>query len=162
MKQRVRWSRNSYRCYLTAIRNGWVFKVPLISQITMMQILLTPFTMFVALAYIVLAVRADNPTLGIILAIVWMFVGRGIRGMAHLWRRPEDIVLLPLVTVVIIFVSLPIKVYALFTMNKQGWLTRSADSQGGEGQSEASLGGEGQSAQSVGLMSSPDGEGSRG
>ncbi|MDI9891820.1 hypothetical protein QM517_11680 [Rhodococcus sp. IEGM 1404] len=158
----MRWSRNSYRCYLTAIRNGWVFKVPLISQITMMQILLTPFTMFVALAYIVLAVRADNPTLGIILAIVWMFVGRGIRGMAHLWRRPEDIVLLPLVTVVIIFVSLPIKVYALFTMNKQGWLTRSADSQGGEGQSEASLGGEGQSAQSVGLMSSPDGEGSRG
>ncbi|WP_278103681.1 glycosyltransferase [Microbacterium proteolyticum] len=162
VKQRVRWSRNSYRCYLTAIRHGWVFKVPLISQITMMQILLTPFTMFVALAYIVLAVRADNPTLGIILAIVWMFVGRGIRGMSHLWRRPEDIVLLPLVTVVIIFVSLPIKVYALFTMNKQGWLTRSADSQGGEGQSEASLGGEGQSAQSVGLMSSPDGEGPRG
>ncbi|MFJ4159021.1 glycosyltransferase [Microbacterium testaceum] len=78
VKQRVRWSRNSYRCYLTAIRHGWVFKVPLISQITMMQILLTPFTMFVALAYIALAVRADYPALSLTLAIVWLFVGRGI------------------------------------------------------------------------------------
>lgn len=153
VKQRVRWSRNSFRCYLTAIRHGWVFKVPLISQITMMQILLTPFTMFVALAYIALSVRSPQPLLGLGLAIVWLFVGRGIRGISHLWRRPEDIVLLPLVTVVIIFVALPIKVYALFTMNKQGWLTRSADSQGGEGQSEASLGGEGQSAASLGLSS---------
>lgn len=151
VKQRVRWSRNSYRCYVTAIRHGWVWKVPLISQITMMQILLTPFTMFVALAYIVLSVRAEQPLLGLVLAIVWLFVGRGIRGMSHLWRRPENVVLLPLVTVVIIFVALPIKVYALFTMNKQGWLTRSADIQGGEGQSEQSLGGEGQSASSVGL-----------
>ncbi|BAJ73839.1 glycosyltransferase, probably [Microbacterium testaceum StLB037] len=153
VKQRVRWSRNSFRCYLTAIRHGWVFKVPLISQITMMQILLTPFTMFVALAYVVLATRAEHPLLGLGLAIVWLFVGRGIRGMSHLWRRPEDIVLLPLVTLVIIFISLPVKVYALFTMNKQGWLTRSADSQGGEGQTEASLGGEGQSAESLGLVS---------
>ncbi|MDF2993401.1 MAG: glycosyltransferase [Microbacterium sp.] len=152
VKQRVRWSRNSFRCYLTAIRHGWVFKVPLISQITMMQILLTPFTMFVALAYVALAARAEHPLLGLGLAVVWLFVGRGIRGMSHLWRRPEDIVLLPLVTLVIIFISLPIKVYALFTMNKQGWLTRSADTQGGEGQTEASLGGEGQSAESLGLV----------
>uniref|UniRef100_UPI003140A7E2 glycosyltransferase n=1 Tax=Microbacterium sp. CFBP 13617 TaxID=2774035 RepID=UPI003140A7E2 len=139
VKQRVRWSRNSYRCYLTAIRHGWVFKVPLISQITMMQILLTPFTMFIALAYIALSVRSDHPWLALGLAVVWLFVGRGIRGMSHLWRRPEDIVLLPLVTLVIILVALPIKVFALFTMNTQGWLTRSATTRGGEGQTEASL-----------------------
>lgn len=139
VKQRVRWSRNSYRCYLTAIRHGWVFKVPLISQITMMQILLTPFTMFIALAYIALSVRSDHPWLALGLAVVWLFVGRGIRGMSHLWRRPEDIALLPLVTLVIILVALPIKVFALFTMNTQGWLTRSATTRGGEGQTEASL-----------------------
>ncbi|KAA9132407.1 glycosyltransferase [Microbacterium caowuchunii] len=140
VKQRVRWSRNSYRCYLTAIGTGWVFKAPLISQITMMQILLTPLTMAVAVTYVVLAVRSEHPWLSLGVAVLWFFVGRGIRGLSHLWRRPEDIVLLPLVTVVILAVALPIKVYALFTMNKQGWLTRSADQQGGEGQSEASLG----------------------
>ena len=36
-------------------------------------------------------------------------------------------------------VALPIKTYALVTMNKQGWLTRRADLTGGEGQDEASL-----------------------
>jgi hyaluronan synthase len=36
-------------------------------------------------------------------------------------------------------VALPIKSYALFSMNKQGWLTRRADLAGAEGQSEASL-----------------------
>ncbi|MCT9002593.1 glycosyltransferase [Microbacterium sp. PMIC_1C1B] len=140
VKQRVRWSRNSYRCYLTAIGKGWIFKAPLISQIAMMQILLTPFTMLVAVAYVFLALRSDHALIAFALAVVWVIVGRGIRGFSHLWRRPEDIIILPLVTAVIIMVSLPIKVYALFTMNKQGWLTRSAATQGGEGQTEASLG----------------------
>ncbi|MCM3697187.1 glycosyltransferase [Microbacterium oleivorans] len=141
VKQRVRWSRNSYRCYLTAIGRGWVFKVPLISQIAMMQILFTPVTMFTALAYVVLAVRSEHPIPALLVAVIWTVVGRGIRGFSHLWRRPEDIVILPLVTAMIILVALPIKTFALFTMNKQGWLTRSATTRGGEGQTEASLSG---------------------
>jgi hyaluronan synthase len=66
-------------------------------------------------------------------------VGRGIRGLSHLRRRPSDILLLPLVTLVVIFIALPIKLYAFFTMNKQGWLTRDAASIGGEGQTAATL-----------------------
>lgn len=139
VKQRVRWSRNSYRCYLTAIGKGWVFRVPFVSQLTMMQILLTPVSMFVAVAYIILALRSDEPLLALGVALVWVIVGRGIRGIAHLWRRPEDIVILPVVVFAVILVALPIKLYAFFTMNKQGWLTRSDDFTGGEGQSEASL-----------------------
>jgi N-acetylglucosaminyltransferase len=34
---------------------------------------------------------------------------------------------------------LPIKVYALVTMNKQGWLTRGADRIGGDGQTASTL-----------------------
>jgi hyaluronan synthase len=49
------------------------------------------------------------------------------------------VLFLPLVALVIALVALPIKTYALFTMNKQGWLTRRPDLTGGEGQSEASL-----------------------
>lgn len=139
VKQRVRWSRNSYRCYLTAIKNGWIFKVPFISQLTVMQILFTPLTMAVAVTYVWLSLNADHPFIALALAACWMVVGRGIRGISHLKRRPNDIWLLPLVTAVIALIALPIKVYALFTMNKQGWLTRSADSVGGEGQREASL-----------------------
>ncbi|MCD9200018.1 glycosyltransferase [Aeromicrobium wangtongii] len=139
VKQRVRWSRNSYRCYLTAIRNGWIFRVPLISQLTVMQILFTPLTMAVAVVYVALTVRSDHPLPAVALACGWVVVGRGIRSLSHLRRRPQDIWLLPVVTVVVAFIALPIKVYALVTMNKQGWLTRSEDTIGGEGQDEASV-----------------------
>ena len=48
--------------------------------------------------------------------------------------------LLPLLAFTVIAISLPIKLWAFVTMNKQGWLTRTSDSIGGEGQSAASLG----------------------
>ena len=47
--------------------------------------------------------------------------------------------LLPFLALAVIMVALPIKTYAFFTMNKQGWLTRSADTMGGEGQTAATL-----------------------
>jgi hyaluronan synthase len=47
--------------------------------------------------------------------------------------------ILPVVTLMIMFVALPIKTLALFTMNKQGWLTRNKNMIGGEGQDRASL-----------------------
>jgi hyaluronan synthase len=139
-KQRVRWSRNSYRCYLTAIWNGWLWRVPLVSQVTVLQIILTPVTMFAALYYVAVAALGPSPLRAAVLSLVWLVVGRGIRSASHLMRRPSDLLFLPLVTVVIAFIALPVKTYAFVTMNKQGWLTRTADSFGGEGQSEASLG----------------------
>ena len=45
VQQRVRWSRNSYRCYLTAVAQGWLWRQPLITQVTVLQILVTPLTM---------------------------------------------------------------------------------------------------------------------
>jgi hypothetical protein len=49
------------------------------------------------------------------------------------------LLLLPLYALVVVFISLPIKAYALVTMNKQGWLTRNAESVGGDGQSAQTL-----------------------
>ena len=138
-KQRVRWSRNSYRCYLTAITNGWLWHQPLISQLTVFQILFTPVTMFATVWYLVVGVRNPQPGLALTLGAAWLLVGRAIRSFSHLRRRPTDLLILPLVTVVITMVALPIKTYAFVTMNKQGWLTRRADLVGGEGQDAASL-----------------------
>jgi N-acetylglucosaminyltransferase len=142
VKQRVRWSRNSYRCYLTALWQGWLRQVPFVSKVTVLQILLTPVTMGMALAYLVLS-RTDASWRGIAFAVAWLMAGRFVRSISHLWRHPADIVLLPLITVVVILISLPIKLYAFVTMNKQGWLTRSENQVGGEGQSAASLGAQG-------------------
>ena len=80
-----------------------------------------------------------KPESGALMAAAWLLVGRGIRGYSHLRRHPAEIFLLPLYALIVIMVALPIKAYAIVTMNKQGWLTRHADRIGGEGQDEASL-----------------------
>jgi hyaluronan synthase len=139
-KQRVRWSRNSYRCYLTAAWQGWLWRVPLVSQLTVLQIMFTPVTMFAAVYYVVASGFSDHGWTALSLSLTWVFLGRAIRSVSHLRRRPSDLLILPVVAIVIALVALPIKTYALFTMNKQGWLTRRADLTGGEAQDTASLG----------------------
>jgi hypothetical protein len=83
--------------------------------------------------------RLELNTFGVTAAVCWLLLGRGIRGISHLRRHPRDILILPVVAVAVIFIALPIKVYAFVTMNKQGWLTRHADLVGGEGQNAQSL-----------------------
>jgi cellulose synthase/poly-beta-1,6-N-acetylglucosamine synthase-like glycosyltransferase len=140
VKQRVRWSRNSFRCYLTAIAKGWLFRQPVITQLTVLQILLTPVTMGMSLSYLAFS-RLELTPIGIGLAAAWVVLGRGIRGYSHLRRHPRDLLLLPLMALTVILIALPIKTYSFLTMNKQGWLTRHADQVGGEGQGSASLAG---------------------
>jgi N-acetylglucosaminyltransferase len=139
VKQRVRWSRNSYRCYLTALWKGWLWRVPFVTKVTVLQILLTPVTMGITLGYLVFS-RIDLTQTGLGLAAAWLLVGRGIRGFSHLRRHPFDLFLLPLLALVVVFIALPVKLYAFLTMNKQGWLTRAADTVGGEGQTAETLG----------------------
>lgn len=138
VKQRVRWSRNSYRCYLTAIGKGWLWKRPFVTKVTVLQILLTPVTMGLTLAYLAIS-RFEASWNGLAVVAAWLLLGRGVRGLSHLRRHPGDIFILPLFALVVIFVALPIKLYAFFTMNKQGWLTRTADQIGGEGQTSRSI-----------------------
>lgn len=138
VKQRVRWSRNSARTYLTALWKGWLWRVPFVSKVTVLQILLTPVTMGLTLGYLIFS-RLELTVHGALIAAAWLLVGRGIRGYSHFRRHPGEILLLPLYALVVIFVALPVKAYAIVTMNKQGWLTRTDASRGGDGQSAATL-----------------------
>jgi len=138
LKQRLRWSRNSYRCYLTAMWKGWLWRQPFICQLSVLQIIFTPLTMGFAVTY--LGIWVLHPQLYVaVIAVAWLLAGRTIRGISHLTRKPGDIWLLPLVAVMTVIVALPVKTYAFLTMNTHGWLTRRADLVGGEAQSAASL-----------------------
>jgi len=138
VKQRIRWSRNSYRCYLTAIYKGWLWHQPLVTQITVLQILATPLSMSAALLFLAVSVIGNHWSF-VALGVGWLLGGRTIRGISHLREHPRDIVYVPLIVVATVIVALPIKAFAFVTMNRQGWLTRSADRVGGEAQTEASL-----------------------
>jgi cellulose synthase/poly-beta-1,6-N-acetylglucosamine synthase-like glycosyltransferase len=137
-KQRLRWSRNSYRTYVTAMWKGWLWRQPFICQLSVLQVMLTPVTMGFAMTYL-FAWTLHPQKLVAVAAVGWLLLGRAIRGVSHLRERPSDILYLPLVAVLTILVALPVKSYALLTMNTHGWLTRSADQLGGEGQTAASL-----------------------
>lgn len=138
LKQRLRWSRNSYRCYLTAIWKGWLWRQPFMCQLTVLQVMLTPLTMGFAATYLVGWLLRPQPYVAPI-AIGWLLLARTVRGISHLIRHPGDIWVLPLVAVMTIFVALPVKLYAFLTMNVHGWLTRSSEQIGGEAQSASSL-----------------------
>ena len=138
LKQRLRWSRNSYRCYLTAIWKGWLWRAPFICQLTVLQVLFTPVTMGFAMTYLAAWLLQPQWYLAAI-AVGWLLLGRAIRGVSHLRQRPGDIWLLPLVELMTIIVALPLKIYAFVTMNVHGWLTRKDDMVGGEAQSARSL-----------------------
>lgn len=138
VKQRVRWSRNSYRTYITAIAKGWLWRTPFVTKITVLQILLTPITMGLTLAYLFLS-RFEVSAVGGGIVVGWLIAGRAVRGWSNLRRNPVDLFFLPVLALTVILIALPIKFYAFLTMNKQGWLTRSATSIGGEGQTAATL-----------------------
>ncbi len=138
LKQRLRWSRNSYRCYLTAMWKGWLWRQPFICQLSVLQVTLTPVTMGFAMAYLAVWVLHPEPYVAAV-AVAWLLAGRALRGISHLLRRPGDIWVLPLVAIMTIIVALPVKTYAFVTMNTHGWLTRRSDLIGGEAQSAASL-----------------------
>jgi hyaluronan synthase len=91
-KQRVRWSRNSYRCYLTSIGKGWLWRQPFITQVTVLQVLLTPFSMATALVAVWFALRGPGLGAGL-LAVGWVFGGRTIRGFSHLREHPRDLLI---------------------------------------------------------------------
>ena len=140
LKQRLRWSRNSYRCYITAMWKGWLWRQPLICQLSVLQVMLTPVTMGIALSYLVRWFFHPEQYVATI-AIAWLLIGRSLRGLSHLRRQPGDFLVLPLMAVMVIFIALPVKAYAFATMNRQGWLTRRTELLGGEGQGAASLSG---------------------
>jgi hypothetical protein len=140
LKQRMRWSRNSYRCYLTAIWKGWLWRQPLITQLTVLQFMFTPLTMGIALGYLAHWILHPQQYVATI-ALGWLLIGRSIRGLSHLRRRPSDIAVLPLVALTTVFIALPVKTLSIITMNRQGWLTRHTDLLGGEAQGAASLAG---------------------
>jgi cellulose synthase/poly-beta-1,6-N-acetylglucosamine synthase-like glycosyltransferase len=138
LKQRVRWSRNSYRCYLTAMWKGWLWRRPLITQLTVLQFMLTPLTMGIAMVYLAHWIFHPQQIVATV-ALSWLLVGRAIRGLSHLRERPRDIFVLPLLALLTVCIALFVKTFAIVTMNRQGWLTRHTDLIGGEAQNAATL-----------------------
>ncbi len=121
LKQRLRWTRNSLRADLKAILSGWPFKHPALlffqvdKFLQSFVLILSPIYFFVSL-YLHLWIAA-------LVIFCWWFVSRAIKIYPYLSRNPKDVLILP-GYVLYSFLAGIVKIYALFTLNTQGWITR--------------------------------------
>lgn len=121
LKQRLRWTRNSLRADLGAVLSGWPLKHPalLFFQIDKFLqsfvVILSPIYFFVSL-YLQLWVAAA-------VIFLWWFISRAIKIHSYLSKNPKNIYILP-GYVIYSFLTGLIKIYAFFTLNTQGWITR--------------------------------------
>lgn len=121
LKQRLRWTRNSWRADLRTLTQGWVWRQPRLAWY-LLDRTVQPFAQTLAPLFLMASV-VERQWLPALIIIVWWHVGRLIR-MWPVWRRqPEEIWRLPLY-VLINFLTGGMKIYALVTLNRQGWMTR--------------------------------------
>jgi cellulose synthase/poly-beta-1,6-N-acetylglucosamine synthase-like glycosyltransferase len=121
VKQRIRWSRNSFRSDLRALWQGWVWRHPYLA-IMLIDKTIAPFTLLVGPIVFLLALFVGHWQLTLAL-LLWWHASRAFKILPHLRRRPADWLILPAFIGVTYYMSL-VKAYSLFTINEHKWLTR--------------------------------------
>ncbi|KKS69745.1 MAG: Glycosyl transferase family 2 [Candidatus Daviesbacteria bacterium GW2011_GWA2_42_7] len=121
IKQRLRWSRNSWRADLRALFSGWAFKHPAFAFF-LIDRAVQPFTVLLSPIYFTILLISRSFE-GALVILVWWYFSRLIKISPHLLRRPRDILILPFY-IIFNFAFGLLRIYALFTLNTQGWITR--------------------------------------
>ncbi len=122
-KQRIRWSRNSWRADLRALWQGWVWKHPFLAFL-LVDRAISNFTLLVSFSFFAVSIALGLWVPAALLAAWWLF-SRGIRLLPNLTRSPSNIWMVP-IYIPVNFAQAILRIYALLSMNQQGWLTRGA------------------------------------
>ncbi|MEM7112574.1 MAG: NosD domain-containing protein, partial [Chloroflexota bacterium] len=121
LKQRLRWTRNSWRADLRALYDGWVWREKGLA-LHLIDRIIQPITTLIAPIYFGIAAYRGNWVAMAVLLIWWLF-SRGVKIFPHIRRKPSDILILP-AYIFFSYVFALFKIFAFFTMNHQGWITR--------------------------------------
>lgn len=121
IKQQVRWTRNSWRNDLRALYQGWVFRHPIFAFYLADRVV-QPFTLLISPIYFIVSLVLGL-WIPVIVILIWWHLSRLIKMYPHLRKYPSDIWMLP-IFIVYNFISAYIRIYALFSINTQGWITR--------------------------------------
>jgi cellulose synthase/poly-beta-1,6-N-acetylglucosamine synthase-like glycosyltransferase len=124
-RQRLRWSRNTWRSDLRALSSRWVWRHRFLA-FSMLDKAASSFTLLVAPAFMVMAVAAGHWPVVRLLALWWL-VSRSAKLLPHLERRPWHLLTMVPIFIVLSFVMALVKIAALLTIRKQRWLTRDVE-----------------------------------
>jgi hyaluronan synthase len=122
LKQKLRWARNGLRSDSRVLLSGWVWKNHKMLALHMLDKLVSPVTLLLGFSYFIISLYLRHWQVALIIACWWL-VSRIIKIYPHLKEKPRDILILP-IYVAMTFVVAAIKIYALITIDKQGWITR--------------------------------------
>lgn len=121
LKQRLRWTRNSWRADLRTLTQPWVWRHPRFT-FYLLDRALQPFSQLLSPIFFLVSLALELWIPALIL-FVWWHVGRTLRMFPYLRKAPREVRLVP-VFVLFSFYSSVMKIYALITLNRQGWITR--------------------------------------
>lgn len=121
MKQRLRWTRNSWRADLRALLRGWVWKHPALG-LYMLDHFFQPFVMLLGpIVFVLSIIHGDYLFAGIL--FVWWFASRFIRLFGYFKQYPKRLIYLP-AYILYGYVNALVKIYALGTLVEHSWATR--------------------------------------
>ena len=126
--QTIRWTRNTIRSDIKAFRERWIFERKWLAYHTVDRFVGT-FAILMAPLYFSLSLVQSMFFVSSAI-LVWWFISRSFKMFPFLYKYPKRIYYVPLYTISS-FISSPIYLYALYSANTQGWLTRGDDSRFG-------------------------------
>lgn len=121
-RQNLRWGRNSWRTDFRMLGSAWIWRREKLFAYHLIDRAVQPFTLLLGPIYLGIAFSLHHYTIAGILLSWWM-VSRTIRIFPHLRRAPLDIFMVPLFAFAQYLLAVT-KIYALFTLDYQSWITR--------------------------------------
>jgi glycosyltransferase involved in cell wall biosynthesis len=118
-RQRVRWTRNSHNSDLISLWDGWVWRHPFLA-FYMIDRFIATFTLFLGPIFLGIALFLNEWFISLSIIGLWL-LGRGIKIIPHIKRKPKDILILP-VYIAVNFLIAFAKLYALVTLREQVWI----------------------------------------
>src|SRR5919106_4114433 len=121
VKQQTRWTRNSWRSDIRSMCNGWVWDRPAL-VLHLVDRSVAPFTLLLGPIYFGIAIAFSDYLVAVVL-IIWWITSRSVKLLPHLVRHPGDFLIMP-AYVIMTYINAVIRIHALVTLNRQGWITR--------------------------------------
>jgi len=122
LQQKLRWARNGLRSDSKLLLSGWIWKNHKVLALYMLDKFIAPLTLLLGPVYLGVAVYFGHWKIAAII-LGWWLMSRMIKIFPHLKEKPRDVFILP-TYVVLTYVIAVVKIYAFFTLDKQGWITR--------------------------------------
>lgn len=122
LKQQIRWARNSWRSDLQSIRGRWIWKREKILALHMLDRFVEPLFAMLGPVYLLVSILAER-WVGVGVLIAWWYFSRSVKIWGSLRRHPQYLALIPLY-IPCVYLMNALKMYAFFSMNTQGWITR--------------------------------------